>query len=472
MTSRGLLIESGKEKYVILGWNASAPAAPSLPISCSLEIRPSIIDFGNVSVNRCSNETSINIYNKGQDEAIVNICLKGFDINNFTITENASQHIIFPGSKLTTKVKFCPKTEGEKFSRLFIESFGCDDVYADLYGTGISYQIAPEEKNWPAICGSKDRKIILVVRGSKKNTISSLGYDNNYVYLDKWGNIWTRPRTSPPPPPLYYYNLRTGVSSTIDVKGDWGWGCFTLGDVSGSKLTIFIHVPPAKIEIIRISNTGSEFSKIDDTIYNIYVTPYEMFYDGTNKWCVCGSRYSPYNIKTIDENGIVHCETTAPSAVQGLAQDAYGNYWFNKYEGNEIYVYSENLDHIKTINFESTLKLRDITENENYDIVAIDYDNGRGLVFYEEEDYSIAHEISILTHPYAASPWRGDWIVVTGWPDHDDRFAGVNLKTGEQYIIDSGNRLWAGGDPGLTRCRTWSWNWQPDTDAIKEFLGE
>jgi len=476
MTQRGILIESGKEKYVILGWNASAPGIPS---TCKLEIYPSSKNFGSIAVDSCSDEAAFSIRNVGAGDAIIDIYLVGQDKANFTITENKGSHTIPGGGPygLTAKVKFCPSSEGSKSARLFVDAYGCDDVYADLYGEGYTpeqppqppSEPPPEEKRWFAIGASWTDSTVLIAHCPYTKTLSVAGSSNRNVFLDKWGFIWVRPGSCDGD--LHYYNLRGSEHGSIDCE-KWGdsTNCFTLGPAI-YRMDIFVPVASRQIKIITVAKSGNFFYIDNAETYDIDVAPYDIYYDGFHGWCLCGSYKSPYNIKTIDAVGSVLSSATAPGPVQQCAVDSRGYYWFNKYRGNEIYIYSPNLDHIKTINLPSGTVLRGIGESSNYDIIAVDYKNGRAFIFYDDEDYSLAHEISLISHPYKAGPWTSSWAIVAGHPSDDNQFIGVDLKTGNTYKIGSAG-IYGQGDVGLKRYLTWGWDWSPDTDAIKDFLGE
>ena len=278
MTQRGLLIESGKEKYVVLGWNSSALSA------CKLEIYPNSKDFGSVAVGTCSNEAAFNIRNVGAGDAIIDIYLVGEDKGNFTITENGGSHTIPGGGPfgLTTKVKFCPLSEGPKKARLFIDSYGCDNVYADLYGNGGTPSPSPpsdepEEKRWLAIGASWTDSKVLIARCPYTKTLNIAGNHNRNIFLDKWGFIWVRPESCNGD--LHYYNLRGDEHGSIDCE-KWGdsTNCFTLGPAI-YRMDIFVPIAPRKIKVITVAKSGNFFYTDNTETYDIDVAPYDIYYD-------------------------------------------------------------------------------------------------------------------------------------------------------------------------------------------------
>jgi len=482
MSQKGILIESGKEKYVVLGWNLS-PIYFQPPSACKLEIRPKYYDFGKILNGTCSPEAIFSLENIGQDFAVVDISLIGPDSSNFTITAGGGSHILNQSFNISIHVRFCPESLGDKTARLYVESSGCDDTYANLFGKSIS----PSHGGRPPGPGEEpvENKWFVATRYWEGASYILLchcpccktqGVVNTHeVYFDPWGVMWIR--ASSGGGELHYYDFVDGcLESWLEFYTyDLTPPSFTLGPVSGSRMYIFgpggSHGWKIVIAEVEYNSEWPYFSLIDKNVYDLEVLPPEVYYDGYNNWCLCGTwNYSPYNIKTVDIFGNIHAETQAPHGVSYCAIDDCNHYWFIRHEANEIYIYTSNLDHIRTINLPSEVCLSGISESSNYDILAVDYDNMVGYIFYSDEDYSLAHEFSFASlgfRPSKVGTWHGDWVLVCG----PDGVIGLNLKTLESHQVSETGALGI-GDIGFRKWATWGWPWQPNIEKLSDWLAK
>ena len=480
MMQTGILIESGNERYVILGWNATPPIISG----CKLEITPDDKDFGDVPVGDCSEAAEFNLKNVGIRDAILNIYLTGSDYANFTIIDGGGSYILGSNQSHIIKVKFCPNSENEKNAYLLVDAKGCESVYATLKGTGSRPAGPPTqppavEGKWFVVADAHADGLFFAHLPYTKFLDKPHGGQKYSVFFDKFGCVWARSDLDADS--LHFYNLRTSTGGSIPVT-TYGEGkpVFTLGNVyNNNEMYIFSHAQERRLEILIARYSDGSWQKEASNLYGLDIAPIDIYWDGKEKQCICGSYDYPYNIVAVNEEGSLNGEASASDRIGQCAKDADGNYWFEGLWSNKIYIYSPNLDLIKTIELPEGTSLTGISESTNRDIIAVAYGEGGGedsiaFIFYADENYEQAHQISLkndITFPWRCSPWDGDWVLIVGNPSAADKLIGINLKTFETRLVQNIDTM-ATGDVGLKRYLTWGWNWQPDTDAIKIFLGE
>jgi len=492
---RGLLIESGRERYILEGWNTSllTPPQPPPQPECILNIYPDSLDFGEVLIDECSSEKIFYIFNTGNATATLNIYLTGPARSNYVITDGAGSVILSPNTTHKVFIKFCPITRGTKLAQLFVETQECDSISGDLKGRGVlpEDQEEPwypppgttptpekEENRWCAIGASWKEKKALIAWFPHWRPAFLGGIHSRNIFITEWYHIIVRPEELGGR--LWAWNIKKECcNQTIDTL--W-WcdaaPCFTLGNHEKDGYRIFVASCGGIEEVCFREWDYLNIRWID--IHGIDVRPYDIYWDGWNKQVVAASYKAPYIIETFKPGGARVSKVETDKPLQQCAIDIYHRYWFNEYEGNNVYIFSPNLDLIKVINFPSGACITGISEDSNYNIIVLDKEHNKGWVFYADDDYTFGHPVNFpFNAPHKACPWYDSWVVIACDPaeETEHNFYGFDLKRNEIYKYPSwvyGSyvpAIYGSGDCGLNRWRTWGWNWSPHIEYIQEYVG-
>ena len=100
-----------------------------------LELTPSNQNFGNIKIDKCSEEKTFTLKNNGIESETVDVYLSNGINNHWEITKGKGAWMINPGQEKTIKVRFCPESEGLKEIELVVSN-RCGELTSNLYGNG------------------------------------------------------------------------------------------------------------------------------------------------------------------------------------------------------------------------------------------------------------------------------------------------------------------------------------------------
>jgi len=254
---------------------------------------------------------------------------------------------------------------------------------------------------------------------------------------------------------------------------------FTLGPKYATrKISVYAYVHPGKIaEIFWDSNN---LTTEDIIIYDFDLYPTQLYWDGSiNRILIADDERIALLIP--NSGGSIDTIVDAPGPVDYAARDVFGRYWLINESGHKIYIFTANLDFVKEISLSSYLRFATISENSYNDIVIItkvERIPSRGtfcnhaIAFYASDDYEQYKVLKTLSRCFFAATWHKEWVLTSNYCKceqwHCAAIEGLNLYTGERGPLPTAGEFgfddhcyWLFGDPGLSKWRSWDWNWSP-----------
>ena len=299
------------------------------------------------------------------------------------------------------------------------------------------------------------------------------------VYVDWQGNIWVPQENGPyievilanqePHECNFHPNSVLVNVSRIDEgrcclgprEGNYIYVLTSSADGNFTQAIWKIRVPPQ-----------DEWDRELVAVFGHMAHPYDIFWDGYNNQFIIPSfeKYDPfgYVCYTVDKDGNWQSIWNTSRPLQQVARDKDGNYWFNCRGQNWIAVRSPNLDNVTWVSCDPwTLDLRGIGENIYGDIVACNEGGDNVIIFLADDNYENKRAMYIGHVTYKAAP-AGEGIFLSG---HQSKYITLIYPSYGIFIdFPVGVSVYGQGDPGLSRWKTWGWNWSPKTDTIYKWV--
>ena len=117
-------------KTIGIRFSGFTPGPPA-----ELEMNPPNQNFGNIKVDKCSDEKSFTLKNEGITAQYVDVYLTNGHINHWEITKGEGHYLIEPEEEKTIKVKFCPESKGTQEIDLAVFYEG-GNLTSNLFGNG------------------------------------------------------------------------------------------------------------------------------------------------------------------------------------------------------------------------------------------------------------------------------------------------------------------------------------------------
>ena len=247
-----------------------------------VSVQPTSINFENVLVGQCSNDTTIEILSTGKSALSVNSAtLLGPDASQFKIVNNPLPKTVSPGGSLSITIKFCPDSVKCPMSATLSINTAAGVETVTLTGCGVQpdMTIKPDTINFGRVHVG-DCKDTFV-------TVSDTGKDPLTVTSESFGDprfkiVGTLPLTVPAGGSarlqIQYCPTDTSVTQSYDtVHGDAPQSSVVLTLIGAGKIGILslpkiidfgeVRVDTCKYITIYAKNTGNDtFAIVNNTV--------------------------------------------------------------------------------------------------------------------------------------------------------------------------------------------------------------